>query len=135
MVRPCESTRTLPRLVLATPIVGAFPSGAFGEAVPAVAWLLLLPPHAATDNAASGTASAMARRLMGVRRLIGAPSRGCYCLRASCLPSPLSSATGRIFGLRLEGDSDRARTRYARWFHRVARTVDPGPRTGAEDTG
>src|SRR5512133_1683351 len=67
MVRPCASTRILPRLVLASPIVTAFPSGALGGAGAAVALLLLPPPQAATDNAASGTASATARRLMGLR--------------------------------------------------------------------
>src|SRR5512133_3901754 len=111
MVRPCASTRILPRLVLASPIVAAFPSGAFGGAGAAVALLLLLPPpQAATDSAASGTASATARRLMGLRRLIATPSRGCWLVGASGLRSPLSSATGRLFGLPLKRDSDHART-------------------------
>src|SRR5512133_3978895 len=82
MVRPCASTRILPRLVLVSPIVAAFPSGAFGGAGAAVALLLLPPPQAATDNAASGTASATARRLMGLRRLIATPSRGCWLRRS-----------------------------------------------------
>src|SRR5512133_1841528 len=110
MVRPCASTRILPRLVLVSPIVAAFPSGAFGGAGAAVALLLLPPPQAATDNAASGTASATARRLMGLRRLIATPSRGCWLVGASGLPSSLSSATGRLFGLPLKRDSDHART-------------------------
>src|SRR3954469_7686445 len=112
MVRPCESTRTLPRLVLAMPIVAVCPSGAFGGAVAAVASLLLsLLPQALTATAASGTASAAARTVMGLRRLfIGAPSRGCCRVPASSLRSPLSSVTGRLFGLPLQGDADHART-------------------------
>src|SRR3954469_22921678 len=115
MVRPCESTRTLPRLVLAMPIVAVCPSGAFGGAVAAVASLLLsLLPQALTATAASGTASAAARTAMGLQRLMWAPSRGCYRVTASCLRSPLSSAAGRVFGLLQEMYSDHARTPGAR---------------------
>src|SRR3954469_14374498 len=77
MVRPCESTRTLPRLVLAMPIAAVCPSAAFGGAAAAVALLLLLlPPQAVIANAASGTASAAARTFIGLLRLIWAPLRG-----------------------------------------------------------
>src|SRR5512133_314125 len=110
MVRPCASTRILPRLVLVSPIVAAFPSGAFGGAGAAVALLLLPPPQAATDNAASGTASATARRLMGLRRLIATLREVVGFVGASGLRSLLSSATGRLFGLPLKRDSDHART-------------------------
>src|SRR3954469_4334656 len=115
MVRPCESTRTLPRLVLAMPIVAVCPSAALGGAAAAVALLLLLlPPQAVIANAASGTASAAARTLIGLLRLIWAPLSGCCRVTASGLRWPLSSATGRVFDLPLARDSDRARTPCAR---------------------
>src|SRR3954454_7346573 len=128
MVRPCESTRTLPRLVLAMPIVAACPSAAFGGVVAAVAsLLLLLLPQAVTAIAARGTASAEARRVIGLRRLMCAPSRGCYRATASCLRSPLSSATRRLFGPLPERDAHHARTPCVRSSRPVAQRGSRAP--------
>jgi hypothetical protein len=76
-VRPCESTRILPRPVFATPIVADDPLvvlGGVGDA-DAVA-PLLPPPQPATASATMGTTAAPARKLMGLRRVMLAPSMG-----------------------------------------------------------
>jgi hypothetical protein len=65
-VRPVELTRTDPRLLLATPTVADAPLDVFGVAAVAAP----PPPHAATDRAASGITAALARKVMGLLRVM-----------------------------------------------------------------
>src|SRR5438132_13485093 len=88
-VRPCESTRIVPRPLLATPIV-AF-EGAFDGAVAAVAPPPLPPQPAA--KAMTPTSAAPARRLIILVRAILVPFHGDMgYVPSSPARRPLSSA-------------------------------------------
>jgi hypothetical protein len=78
-VRPCESTRIDPRLLLATrtvavfvDVVVAFAGFGDGDAVAAPP----PPPQAAMAKAASGITAALARKVIGLLRVMLAPSVG-----------------------------------------------------------
>jgi hypothetical protein len=65
-VRPVELTRIDPRLLFVTPTVAEAPVAVFGVAAVAAP----PPPHAATARAVSGIATALARRVMGLLRVM-----------------------------------------------------------------
>src|SRR3954464_4043570 len=67
-VRPCESTRILPRPLFATSTV-AEPWGAGAPEK----FEVLLPPQPATASATSGSAAAAERSLMGLMRVMLGP--------------------------------------------------------------
>ena len=65
-MRPVELTRIEPRLLLATPRVAEAPVEVFGgDAVAAPP-----PPQAATARAVSGITAALARKVMGLLRVM-----------------------------------------------------------------
>ena len=66
-VRPPAFTRIDPRLLFATPTVAEAPVVVFGVAAVAA---LPPPPHAATARAMSGITAALARKVMGLLRLM-----------------------------------------------------------------
>jgi hypothetical protein len=66
-VRPVELTRIDPRLLFATPTVAEAPLEVFCVAAVAA---LPPPPHAAMARAASGITAALARKVMGLLRVM-----------------------------------------------------------------
>jgi hypothetical protein len=74
-VRPCESTRILPRPLFASPTVAGRPFAVFGGAVAAVA-SLLPPPQLASARAMRGITAAVARKVMDLLRVMLVPLVG-----------------------------------------------------------
>jgi hypothetical protein len=66
-VRPLELTRIDPRLLFETPTVAGAPVEAFGVAAVAA---LLPPPQAATVSATRGITAVLARKVMGLWRVM-----------------------------------------------------------------
>src|SRR5215475_1439989 len=73
-VRPCESTRALPRSSFATPTVADSPLAVFGETGELSLLLPLLPQPA---NAKAATAIALPRNVMDLARVMLAPFVRC----------------------------------------------------------
>src|SRR3954453_7750167 len=97
-VRPWESTRTVPRLpAFAVPTVAACPDVVWGGAAAAVA-PPPPPPHAATPSATSGTAAALAMKVMDLLRVILAPSdwgsRASLAWNSRAIPLDQRSSSG-----------------------------------------
>jgi hypothetical protein len=65
-VRPLEATRIDPRLLFATPTVAEVPLEFFWVAAVAAP----PPPHAATASATSGIATELARKVVGLLRVM-----------------------------------------------------------------
>jgi hypothetical protein len=72
-VRPCESTRMLPKFSLATPTVADCPFAVLGGAEERLVLLPLLLPQPATANAASTGTVALARNVIDLVRVMLAP--------------------------------------------------------------
>ena len=78
-VRPCALTRIRPRWLFASPTVAVLPLVVLGG-VAAVA--APPPPHAATASALSGITAALARKVMGLLRVMSLLGLGVTTLAA-----------------------------------------------------
>jgi hypothetical protein len=83
-----ESTRIDPRLLFAPPTVAEAPVAVFGVAAVAAP----PPPHAATARATSGIAAALARKVMGLLRVMSLLRLG----RSTVAPTSGARITQRV---------------------------------------
>src|SRR5256714_6031949 len=94
-VRLCELTRTLPRLTFATPTVAGAPLAVFGDAGGALA-LLPPPPQPASATTVRGSVARVARKVIGLLRVMLAPFvLGRAISRSSWLTSASAHGRGR----------------------------------------